>query len=94
MSYFRTCTDCGARSGEAAFPGTRKPYGRPDRCTDCAADPFAVQQQRLERYRTAVGAARSLGICVVSKPSWSLPLFAALKPPRPRRRAVAAEGAS
>ena len=34
----RRCFDCGATSGKASFTGMRKPTGRRDRCTDCAAD--------------------------------------------------------
>jgi hypothetical protein len=36
--YQRRCHDCGSTSSETAFPGTRKPTRRIDRCSDCLAE--------------------------------------------------------
>lgn len=47
----RRCHDCGSTSRHTAFPVARKPYGRLDRCTDCA-----VEFERLaERLAEASG---------------------------------------
>ncbi len=37
-SYQRRCHDCGTASRYTSFPGSRKPHGQIDRCTDCAIE--------------------------------------------------------
>ena len=81
----RLCCDCGARGGEASFPGTRKPRGRADRCDDCLADPLAQAQARVAARRAEIlslrEAKQSQGRQYrAPKPLWTAPLFAGLRP--------------
>lgn len=80
----RICSDCGCDSRGDRFPGTRKPSLRPDRCEDCARDPFPLQMRRVEQRRLEIRdlrtAAKKAGHRFRhAKPAWTAPLFAGLR---------------
>jgi hypothetical protein len=78
----RCCFDCGATPAEAAFPGTRKPQKRPDRCTACAADPGGAGSiARVVARRKQIAALRAAGRYRAQKPIHTTPLFAGLRMP-------------
>jgi hypothetical protein len=76
----RSCFDCGATDAEAAFTGTRKPYRRPDRCTECADDPGGVGfAARVVARRAEIATLRGEGRYQPQKPAHTTPLFAWLR---------------
>lgn len=84
----RRCVDCGAGPEDAAFPGSRKPNGRLDRCRDCLADPGGVGlAARCVARRAAIHLQRVTGTFVRTRPVHTTPLFASLRPTAPRARA-------
>jgi hypothetical protein len=76
----RVCHDCGGRPADGAtFAGTRKPYGRADRCADCTADTLAAMTDRVAARRAEIAKLRAAGRFRAAKPFHTAPLFAGLR---------------
>jgi hypothetical protein len=71
--------DCGATPDEAHFATPRKPRKRPDRCTDCAADPGgAGAAARITARVAEIATLRAAGRFRRQEPIHTTPLFAGL----------------
>jgi len=81
----RVCHDCGATQRDAAFPGSRKPRLRVDRCSACVAAPLSAEQQRVAARKQEI---KMLRLAKNRKgrqyraprPFWTAPLFRELRP--------------